>query len=142
MKCGAISKGDSLSMGILFSCSTTKAINNRPAFLWMDDANRSGFPGNQSLTAVIVHMLPYKLQLREIPLKIESRVYVMPKTVVREVNKNTDTNPRRQQRAVSERQRVNISTSYLRKQGRGKQSYLCYLSFFYWLSSANHSTLW
>lgn len=69
MKCGAISDWDSLSMGIIFSDSTTKAINNCLAFLWIDDANRSGFPGNSlttkywSLKLVIVHMLPYKQKI-------------------------------------------------------------------------------
>lgn len=73
MKCGAISKGDSLSMGIILSDSTTKAINNCLAFLWMDDAKKKWLSRKLprakhcSLTLVIVHMLPYKLKLHEIP---------------------------------------------------------------------------
>lgn len=124
-------------MEILFSDSTTKDINNCPVFLWMDDARRSDFPGNQSyslmqycsLTLVTVHMLSDKLKLHEILSILSLLVYVMSKAVVWEVNKNTNTDPRHHQRAVSERRRVNISTSYLWSQGRGKQFYLCYLSF-------------
>lgn len=61
MKCGAISKKGFLINGnhfilIIFflSDSTTKSNNNRLAFLWRDDANRSDFPGN-SLTSPATH---------------------------------------------------------------------------------------
>lgn len=78
MKCGAISKGDSLSIGILFSVSTTKANNNRLAFLWMDDANRSGFPGNWSYfltqySSLTVLMLSHKLKSDQIPSILSPR---------------------------------------------------------------------
>lgn len=87
-------------MGILFSDSTTKAINNYLVLLWMDDANRSGFPGNQSysimqycsLTLVIVHMLPTKHKLHEIP-SILSLWFMLCLRLVSEVNKDTNTNP-------------------------------------------------
>lgn len=37
-------------MGILFSDSTTKAINNCLALLWMDDAKETGLPRKTKAT--------------------------------------------------------------------------------------------